>query len=154
MSGNYFKLGRNTVTENCPNFNSLHVQTIQRFCELFLGTQNLAEEVTIELFRSFQPNPVGTNEGTPVHLLAKAFANCQQLPSAITTSDLLHTGILRLPSVERAIFILHAALSIQMPWVAAIVGLSHDDALRQWAHSLIQLREFLLPTGYLKERSK
>jgi hypothetical protein len=128
--------------------------TVLRFCELFLGDRSLAEEVTIDTFG--QSPSVATNipEGKPVQLLRDAFTRCRTRRARLTTQDALHSSILRLAEVDRAIFILHAALSIPTPWVAAIVGASHGETNRRWAEALFQLRDFLLPTGFFEERSK
>lgn len=144
--------------EVCPQSTDLFRQsapTVLRFCRLFLGDQQLAEEATIRAFAQLRTDRGAVPEGTPVRLLTSAFRESRSLfRRATNPTHPLAAAILRLGELERAVFILHAVLSIQMPWVAAIVGVSHDEATHAWAKALIELRNFLLPTGYLKERSK
>lgn len=132
------------------------VPMIVRFCELFLGNKPQAEEVTVRAFlESLRAGSLIEFDQTPVQLLSSAFRNCRNCSAGSQRpSDLLQAAILRLPEIDRGVFILHAALSIQMPWVAAIVGVSHPEALCLWANALIEIRDSLLPTGYLKERSQ
>lgn len=127
-----------------------------RFSELFLGNKPQAEEVTVRAFLELlgAGAPIEFDH-PPVQLLSSAFRNCRNRSvGSQRPSDVLHAAILRLPEIDRGIFILHSALSIQLPWVAAILTISHEDALQLWAKSLIEVRSSLLPTGYLKERSK
>jgi hypothetical protein len=90
-----------------------------------------------------------------VQLLSCAFRVCRNHPKGKTNpTDALKAAILRLGEIERGVFILHSALLVQLPWAAAILGISHEDAFKFWAKSLIEVRNSLLPTGYFKERSK
>ena len=126
---------------------------VLRFCRLFLGNWDLAEEATKRAFAHFLRERGATPQGTPVPLLTCAFRESRSLSTRVPNlPHPLEAAILRLDEMVRGVFILHTALSIQMPWVASIVGIPHDEATHAFAKALIDIRDFLLPTGYLKER--
>lgn len=129
--------------------------TVLRFCELFIGDRHLAEEATIRVFTHSLREQAVVQERTPVRLLACAFREGRSLSTRVPNPPHpLEAAILRLNEVERGVFILRTALSIQVPWVAAILGISHEEAVQQWGTALLEVRNSLLPTGYFKERSK
>lgn len=130
--------------------------TILRFCELFLGDKTQAEQAAVSAFvESAETGVSAVAERTPVQLLSCAFRVCRGHSQVEKfPKDALHAAILHLEEIDRGVFILHSALSIQLPWAAAILGVSHEDALQLWAKALIEVRNSLLLTGYFKERSK
>lgn len=128
--------------------------TVLRFCELFLGDRHLAEEATIRAFTHSLREQAAVPERTPVRLLTCAFREGRSLSTRVSNPPHpLEAAILLLDEVERGVFILHSALSIQLPWVAAIVGISHDEATHAWAKALIEVRNSL-PKDFFKERSR
>ena len=128
--------------------------TVLSFCELFLGDRHLAEEATIRAFTCSPGEQAAAPERTPVRLLTCAFREGRSLSARVPNPPHpLKAAILRLDEVERAVFILHTTLSVQMPWVAAIVGISHDEAIHVWTKALIEIRTYL-PKDFFKERSR
>ena len=128
--------------------------TVIRFCELFLGDPHVAEEATIRAFTCSLGEQAAAPERTPVRLLTCAFRESLSLSARVPNpSHPLKAAILRLDEVERAVFILHTTLSVQIPWVAAIVGISHDEAIHAWTKALIEIRTYL-PKDFFKERSR
>ena len=131
------------------------VPEVLRFCTLFVGNPRLADEAAVRAFVRLRTEPNAVQHGTPIHLLSSALDECKRTP-ALPPDDLapLQSAILGLDEQQRAVFILHAVLSIPLPWVCAIVGVSNDEALQVYAKALIEIRNFLSPTDYLKERSR
>jgi len=129
--------------------------TVLRFCELFLGEKSLAEQVAAESFvRFLRGGGRAATNGVPVALLRFAFQAACQLPARNGEStEALRAAIVQLEAIPRAVFILHGAMSVQMPWVAAILGLPADEVTRVWAKALIEVRG-RLPQDFFKERGR
>lgn len=129
--------------------------TVLQFCELFLGDRNTAQQATVESFvRLFTSAGHVAMEGIPVALLSVAFrVICQSATSADEELQPLRRAILRLGPTERAVFILHGVMSVQMPWVAAILGGPPQEASELWAKALIEVRG-RLPHDFFKQRRR
>lgn len=129
--------------------------TVLQFCELFLGDRSRAQLATVQSFVGLVKNGGHISvEGIPVALLGVAFrVVCQSVTSAGEELEPLRAAILRLGPTERAVFILHGVMSVQMPWVAAILGVSAREAGQLWAKALIEIRG-RLPHDFFKERRR
>lgn len=116
-----------------------------RFCELFLGDSRMAEQATTEAFiRCFKSGRVVEDNGTPVALLSCAFRVASQSSIAtVECSEPLKAAVLRLDPMARSVFILHGAMSVQPPWIAAILGLSPEQITVLWTTALSEIRERL-----------
>lgn len=128
---------------------------VLRFCELFLGDDRMAEQATTEVFvRFFRSGCVAEANGTPVALLSCAFlVASQSSPANAECSESLEAAALRLDPMARAVFILHGVMSVQLPWVAAILGLSPEETTVLWARALCGIRE-RLPEDFFKEQRR
>jgi DNA-directed RNA polymerase specialized sigma24 family protein len=148
-------LSRKTKLDHVRDLYSRSGSNALHFCELFLGDRSSAERATVESFdRSFKDSGHVAMEGIPVALLSVAFRVVCQSPTSLGQElDPLRAAILRLEPTERAVFILHSVMSVQMPSLAAIVGVRPEKASELWAKSLVEVRE-LLPREFFKERSK
>lgn len=129
---------------------------VLRFCELFLGEHSLAEQATTEAFVRF----VGSghraeSNGVPVALLSFAFRVASESPAPRNSepSEPLPAAIVHLDALTRAVFVLHGVLSVQIPWVAAILGVSPEQVNQLWAKSLIEVHA-RLPKDFFKERRR
>jgi DNA-directed RNA polymerase specialized sigma24 family protein len=128
---------------------------VLRFCELFLGDTRLAEQATIETFvRFLGSSHRGETSGVPVALLSLAFRVVSQSSTANPERlEPLKGATLGLDPQARAVFILHAVLSIQWPWIGAILGLSSEQVTDVWAKTLLRIRE-RLPEDFFKEQRR
>ncbi len=128
---------------------------VLRFCKLFLGDDSLAEQAAIEiLVRFFKSGHRAEENGVPVGLLSLAFRVASQSFSANRESlEPLHAAVLDLDPTRRAVFILHGAMSVQLPWIAAILGLSLAQITGLWAKALLQIRD-RLPEDFFKEQHR
>lgn len=128
---------------------------VLQFCELFLGARSAAERATREAFvRCFKSSHQVATQGIPVALLTMAFRVVRQSATSATEQLApLPSAILRLEATERAVFILHGVLSVQIPWVAAILGMPPEQATQLWARALIEVRG-RLPQHFFKEQSR
>jgi DNA-directed RNA polymerase specialized sigma24 family protein len=126
-----------------------------RFCELFLGDNRLAEQAATEaLVRFFRAGRVAEANGIPVALLSVAFRVASQSRAVNSESaEPLQAAIAHLDFPGRAAFILHGVMSVQLPWVAAIIGVPLGQAKRLWADALVQIRE-RLPQDFFKEQQR
>lgn len=146
---------RRAQLKNVRDVYALWGATVLHFCELFLGDKSTGQQATVETFvRLFKSAGQVAMEGTPVALLSVAFrVACQSATSAAEELEPLQAAILRLGPTERAIFILRGVMSVQMPSVAAIVGVPPHEASQLWAKALIEVRG-RLPHGFFKERRR
>lgn len=145
---------RKTKLEHAHGLYARWGATVLHFCELFLGDRSMAQQAAVESFgRLFKSVGHVAREG-PVALLRVAFrVACQSATSAGEELEPLQAAILRLEPTERAVFILHGVMSVQMPWVAAIIGVPPHEASQLWATALIEVRG-RLPQDFLKERRR
>ncbi len=129
--------------------------TVLHFCELFLGERGLAEQVATEsIVRFLRGGGRAATNGVPVALLRFAFQAASQLRATNGDSpEGLRAAIVQLELLPRAVFILHGVMAVQIPWVAAILGLPAEEVTRVWAKALIEVRE-RLPQDFFKERSR
>lgn len=127
---------------------------VLRYCELFMGEKTLAEHATTETFVRFFQGGGGATEGIPVPLLDVAFRVVSQ-SLTVKREDLepLRAAIVHLDACPRAVFILHGVMSMQMPWVAAILDVPPEQATQLWFEALVEIRE-RLPQDFFKERRR
>ena len=128
---------------------------VLRFCELFLGDSGLAEQVTTESFvRFLQGGQRAESNGVPASLVSVAFRVASQSPKRNGEQlEALRAAIVGLDAMPRAAFILHGVLSVQLPWVAAILGIPSREAAELWTKALVAIRE-QLPQDFFKERGR
>lgn len=127
---------------------------VLRFCELFLGEKNAALNATAETFVRFFHDGESATEGIPVALLDLAFRMASPIHTGQRENlEPLRAAILHLDDVSRAVLILHGAMSLQMPWVAAILNIPAGRANQIWAKSLVEVRA-RLPEDFFKERRR
>lgn len=146
---------RKTKLEHAHGLHARWGATVLHFCELFSGDRSTAQRATVESFvRLFKSVGHVAMEGIPVALLSVAFrVACQSAASAGEELEPLRAAILRLGPTERAVFILHGVMSLEMPWVAAILGVPPKEATELWAKALIEVRG-RLAHDFFKERRR
>lgn len=128
---------------------------VLRFCELFLGEKSVAEQVTAESFLGFlRGGGRAETNSVPVVLLRTAFlAVSQSRTKTGEPKEPLRAAIVHLDVLPRAVFILHGVLSVQTPWVGAILGMSADEARELWTKALVEIRP-RLPQDFFKEQGR
>lgn len=146
---------RKTKLEHAHGLYARWGATVLHFCELFLGDRSMAQQAAVESFvRLFKSVGHVAKEGIPVALLGVAFrVACQSSTSGREELEPLPAAILRLAPTERAVFILHGVMSLQIPWVAAILGVPLHEASQLWAKALIEVRGWL-SHDFFKERRR
>lgn len=128
---------------------------VLRSCRLFLGENGLTEQATVETFARFlrEGHRAETN-GVPVALLRITYLKVSEHPARADESpEPLRAAIVQLDTLPRAMFILHGAMALQMPWVAAILNITSASAKQLWAQTLIEIRG-RLPQDFFKERGR
>lgn len=113
------------------------------FCRFYTGEAETAESVVaqtfLKYFRSELPLLLDRLPTALMSLAVEESACCGDGGGADVDSD-FEWAVLALPADERAVFILHGALELQLPWVAAITQLPFSAVSQLWIRALLQLR--------------
>lgn len=117
--------------------------TVATFCRLYLGDSEAADKVTarafLDYFRADSPLHL---DHIPATLLSMALAesDCTDDSGEWDVESDFDWAILGLPPDERAVFILHGVLGLQLPWVAAVTRSPFATVQQLWVRALINLR--------------
>lgn len=113
------------------------------FCRLYCGDTETAETVVAQTFLKYFRSELPLHlDRLPTALMSLAIEECTDYDAGGGTevaSD-FERGVLALQPDERAVFILHGALELQLPWVAAITQLPFAAMSQLWVRALLQLR--------------
>lgn len=132
--------------------------SVFRFCCLFLGYRDLAAECAAEAFLSYlREKHVLQTGALPSRLMALALAAVQRCSAhasqAIPPSEELPAKVLRIPSDQRAVFIMRSVLGMADSSVALAIGVPVESMRRLWRRSLLNLRK-ILPTGFFERKPR
>lgn len=118
-------------------------QHVLTFCRLYIGDTDTAETVVAQTFLQYFRFGLPLDLGhLPPDLLSLAIEESRRSGEgggADVDSD-FEWAVLNLPPEERAVFILHGTLGLQLPAVAAITRLAFCDVCQLWMRALLQLR--------------
>lgn len=116
---------------------------VTMFCKLYLGDSLVSECAVAQAFLQYFRNesPLWLDH-VPVALMAIALdeSNCAGGSGRSYADSAFEWAVLELPPEERAVFILHGVLDLQLPWVAAITQLPFAAVNQLWMRALLQLR--------------
>jgi DNA-directed RNA polymerase specialized sigma24 family protein len=123
---------------------------VDTFCRLYLGNPTVAEEVVTESFLQYfrRELPLWLDH-VPTALMSLALeeSNCRVDVAEGEAGSDFEWAMLRLPPDQRAVFILHGVLGLQLPWVAAVTRIGYAEVCRLWVCSLLQLRMLTVHDG-------
>lgn len=126
--------------------------SVFRFCVLFAGNENSANNALVEAFVQFARKHPTTDQGAPVELFRSAYLFL--LPVASSTDMSRGTTfpqvLLTVPPEARAAFILWS-MKLSRTDIAEIVGISVGQVSELLLSALFKLREILPPQFF--ERS-
>ena len=119
---------------------------VYTFCRLYLGDANLAENVVGQSFlQYFRSGPQLRLDHLPTALMSVTLEECDRSGGGEVEVDSgFEAAVLGLLPEERAVFILHGVLDLQLPWVAAVTGTSYAGVCQLWVRALVQLRMFMV----------
>lgn len=123
---------------------------VTTFCKLYLGDLQVTESVVGEVFlRYFRSELPLSRDHVPATLMSQALeeSNCAGEGGETDADSAFEWAVLGLPPEERAVFILHGVLDLQLPWVAAITQNSFANVSQLWIRALIQLRMSIVRDG-------
>lgn len=113
------------------------------FCRLYMGDRESAEKAVAQTFLHYFRSELPLHrDHVPTVLMTLAVEECNSCGSGDggdVDSD-FEWAVLGLPPEERAVFILHGALGLQLPWVAAVTRLTFAAVSQFWVRALLQLR--------------
>lgn len=112
------------------------------FCTLYTGDSQTAQTVTEQTFLNYFHSELPLRlDHLPTALMSLAVeeGNCSGAGGAESDSD-FDWAVLGLPPDERAIFILHGMLDLQLPFVAAVTRTPLAIVSQLWVRALLQLR--------------
>lgn len=123
---------------------------VTAFCKLYIGDLQVAESAVTDVFLKYFRSelPLGRDH-VPVTLMSLALetSNCAGESEETDANSAFEWAVLGLPPEERAVFILHGVLDLQLPWVAAITQNSFANVSQLWIRALIQLRMSIVRDG-------
>lgn len=120
---------------------------VATFCDLYIGDPQVVdavvEEVFLEYFRGSLPLAV---DHVPAQLMSLALQESTEVGEVEGSDphDTFEGAVLALSPEERAVFILHGILELQLPWVAAITQVPFATVSLLWVRALIRLRMSLV----------
>lgn len=134
-------MGRYRNESELQRFFKLWSPRVLSFCRLYTGdldTSEIAvEQAFLKYFRSELPLQL---DRLPVTLMSFAVEACPSGGDGGGTDSVFESAVRDLPPDERAVFILHCALGLQLPWVAAITRLPFEAVGRLRIRALLRLR--------------
>lgn len=133
--------GKRTETE-LRQFYDQWAAVVNTFSRLYLGDAELAENVVAHsfllYFRGERPLRL---DHLPTTLMSLTLEECDRSGGGeVETDSQFEAAVLGLTPDERAVFILHGVLDLQLPWVAAVTGIDFPDVCQLWVRALVQLR--------------
>lgn len=123
---------------------------VNTFCRLYLGNSDASDEVVsqsfLQYFRSGLPLRL---DHVPVALMSLALeeSNCRVDIGEVEAESDFEWAVLKLPPDQRAVFVLHGVLGLQLPWVAAVTHIAYADVCQLWGCALLQLRMLTVHDG-------
>jgi DNA-directed RNA polymerase specialized sigma24 family protein len=119
---------------------------VSTFCRLYLGDSEIAEEVLTQTFLQYFRRELPLRlDHIPSALMSLALEESNSRQGGEGDSDSgFESTVLQLPPRERAVFILHGVLSLQLPCVAAITRIAYTDVCRMWVRALLELRVLIV----------
>jgi DNA-directed RNA polymerase specialized sigma24 family protein len=123
---------------------------VTTFCKLYLGDSQVTETVVAQAFlKYFRSELPLRRDHVPTALIALALeeSNCGGEGGGTDADSAFEWAVLELPPDERAVFILHGVLDLQLPWVAAVTGIPFATVSQLWIRALIQLRMSTVDDG-------
>ena len=126
---------------------------VNTFCRLYLGDAEQAESVVAESFlRYFRGERSLRLDHLPAGLMSLALEVCDQSGGGMVDVDSrFEAAVLGLLPEERAVFVLHGVLDLQLPWVAAVTGIAYLRVCQLWVSAQVLLRT-LIVLGQCSER--
>ena len=133
--------GKRTEIELCQFYDQWALM-VNTFCRLYLGDAEQAETVVAESFlRYFRAERSLRLDHLPATLMSLTLEECDQSGGGMVEVDSrLESAVLGLLPEERAVFVLHGVLDLQLPWVAAVTGIAYLRVCQLWVSALVQLR--------------
>ena len=116
---------------------------VMLFCRLYTGNSETAEKAVAQTFLKYFRSELRLHlDRVPTALMSLAVeeSNCAGDGCGADVDSEFEWAVLGLPPEERAVFILHGMLDLQLPWVAAVGRLSFAAASQLWVRALLQLR--------------
>lgn len=136
-------MSRKWTEDELRRFYDRWAPSVTTFCQLYIGDSQAAEKVTARAFLNYFRADVRLNlDHIPAVLLSMTLEESDYAGDSGQTdvdSD-FEWAILGLPSNERAVFILHGVLDLQLPWVAAVTRTPFSTVHQLWVRALINLR--------------
>lgn len=118
---------------------------VRLFCQLYTGDSQTADNVVEQTFLRYCRSDLPlVLDDMPIALMAFAVeeSTCSSDGAGRDAESDFEWAVLLLPPSERAVFILHATLGLQLPRVAAITSLLFTAACQLWARALLRLQIF------------
>jgi DNA-directed RNA polymerase specialized sigma24 family protein len=133
--------GKRTEFELC-RFYDQWAPAVNTFCQLYLGNAQQAESVLAESFlQYFRGKRPLRLDHLPAALMSLTLEGCGQSGGGtVEIESALESAVLGLLPGERAVFVLHGVLDLQLPWVAAVTGTAYLSVCQLWVSALVQLR--------------
>ena len=137
--------GEQTETE-FRKFYDRWASVVNTFCRLYLGDAERAEDAVAQSFlRYFRRKYPLCLERLPIVLMSLTLEECDRSGGGeVVVDSEFEAAVLALLPEERAAFILHGVLDLQLPWVAAVMGGPYGEVCQLWVRSLVQLRMFIV----------
>jgi DNA-directed RNA polymerase specialized sigma24 family protein len=137
--------GKRTDTE-LREFYEHWASVVNTFCRLYLGhaalAENAVEQGFLQYFRRELPLRL---DHLPTGLMSLTLGECDRIGGGVVELDSgFEAAVLGLLPEERAVFILHGVLNLQLPWVAAVMGTPYPGVCQLWVRALVQLRMFMV----------
>lgn len=133
--------GKRTETE-LRQFYDQWAALVSTFCRLYLGDAELAENVVAQSFLQYFRGELPLQlDHLPTGLMSLTLEECDRSGGQeVEVDSEFEAAVLGLTPEERAVFILHGVLDLQLPWVAAVTGIAYTDVCQWWVRALVQLR--------------
>lgn len=136
-------MGKHRAEDEFREFYECWAPALTAFCRLYLGDSRAADAVTTNSFMSYFRRELPLRlDHLPTALVTEALeesASAGEGGGGDVDSE-FEWAVLGLEPVERAVFILHGVLELQMPWIAAISQISFEAVNQLWVRALLDLR--------------
>lgn len=135
--------------EQFKNFYDQWSSLVFTVCYLFLGDQEHAERATERAFLNFfHAEAQSALPQKEIVLLQYAVASAKEACSAyaqpLVRTDKLQNVLRLIPCEQRAVFVLHGVLRVDVTATALATGLTNKQALVLWLQALTRIRELWL----------
>ena len=136
-------MSRNCTEAELRQFYVRWAVIVNTFCRLYLGDAEAADQVVSRAFLQYFRRELPLRlDRVPTGLMSLTLEESNSAGEVGVTdaeSD-FEWAVLELPPDERAVFILHGVLDLQLPCVAAVTGIPFAAVSQLWIRALIQLR--------------